>query len=1092
MAQQTMYAAAVNSPQTELAAAITASATTITLVDASKLPTAPNLLTIGSDTTAETVRYTAINGNALTVVRGFQGAAKSWSQGTKVARYYTAYDHDAFVANIREIDSKLGKTDLSTPLMQGVNVISTEMASALTASIMGNTISNVMGDKGTIKDSNSDGIADGWTKINNFGNRTIVNGKQRISALPTDTDTSRGIYTNVDGLVVGKNYVFVVNVDIESNASFRMMLSDNVGANIIVSNSYQTSGSIFVKFTPTVSLPVTRLWMYNFSQAGTVNNVEIWDVGIYEVSDPSTYTALGTTITEANVRDYFPHIDGTKHTEGMRIVARSKNIFNTESITYFNPNQVSYSFDPIEAVIRLERIDSAAGVRSVDYSRIPIKPNTNYTLRFTSSIKSGSNIDPLVGVRIGEKYIGDMVGVGVKSKTFNSEGNNYLKLTFRVAVNSTDKQVVEFSNIQLEQGTVATAYEPPTATTVELNTTLAKVGSIADKVYWRDGWRKWVAVQTGVKVDASRPITNAGVSTSEIDVIAIHTDEIRGMDGNGDDKISVIKYNMMPLTNMDTAVGNWNFPDLCRVAQGKLYISISKAESGWKNEITNTETMRKILLNGWKATANDGAKYTAWQSILTGTAAQTQTEAYVTANKAPNWTAWASLDYALAQPYELPEPLSLAGLALHEGANQIEIETGFTRNEQGEVTRIQSASVVDATGSYVTGIGGVLSQAIKDIADNQAQDQRQEEDINFVDAYSMNNRVDLDAHIADLTSHVHFVTAESTANAYKAPLNTKASGYVKGMAVAVEIDKTNTGASSLNINGWGAIPLRRSNGTDAIAGTFKAGLAYTFRLVNGNFILQGEGVDFGTAISSDVLAGKTIGTENGVVNGSMTNNGVYSVTPSTFDQAIPQGYTANGSVVKGDPDLVASNVRVGKDIFGVVGNLIEATGDAVAADVLAGKTFSKAGQANIAGSMPNRGAPTITPSTSNQSLSAGYYTGGMILGDADLLAKNIRSGVNLFGVVGSLIEGMRYVRGVTTSGSRDVRGLPFMPKIVIVAQTARKACVYWDTGLGWIINQHFDDLTSTYHGSPLTILADGFSFEYLSITTGGNDYIAFG
>jgi hypothetical protein len=98
-----MYSAMVNSPQTELASAITDTDTTIILLDASKLPDPPNLATIGVGETAETILYTGKSGNDLTgVTRGFQGVAKAWNVGAKVARYFTAYDHEAFRQNIEE------------------------------------------------------------------------------------------------------------------------------------------------------------------------------------------------------------------------------------------------------------------------------------------------------------------------------------------------------------------------------------------------------------------------------------------------------------------------------------------------------------------------------------------------------------------------------------------------------------------------------------------------------------------------------------------------------------------------------------------------------------------------------------------------------------------------------------------------------------------------------------------------------------------------------------------------------------------------------------------------------------------------------
>jgi hypothetical protein len=99
-----MYSAVVNSPETELSAEINAVITTISVLDTSKLAAAPGLLTIGSDDTAETVRYEGISGNDLTgCTRGFEGTAKAWAVGAKAARYFAAYDHNTFRTNIEDV-----------------------------------------------------------------------------------------------------------------------------------------------------------------------------------------------------------------------------------------------------------------------------------------------------------------------------------------------------------------------------------------------------------------------------------------------------------------------------------------------------------------------------------------------------------------------------------------------------------------------------------------------------------------------------------------------------------------------------------------------------------------------------------------------------------------------------------------------------------------------------------------------------------------------------------------------------------------------------------------------------------------------------
>ena len=93
-------------------------------------------------------------------------------------------------------------------------------------------------------------------------------------------------------------------------------------------------------------------------------------------------------------------------------------------------------------------------------------------------------------------------------------------------------------------------------------------------------------------------------------------------------------------------------------------------------------------------------------------------------------------------------------------------------------------------------------------------------------------------------------------------------------------------------------------------------------------------------------------------------------------------------------------------------------GTAVAGDVLSGKTFINSTGQVVTGSIVNRGGTqTVTPGTSNKTLNAGYYSGNItIAGDADLVAANIVSGKNIFGVTG------------TAAGSISGSGTPSVSK----------------------------------------------------------------
>lgn len=100
-----MYPAINNSPVTTLTVAITASDTSIAVDNVSAFPTAPNIVTIGTDENAELVLYTGISGSKLTgCTRGFNGTkATIWAAETQIYRAFTAYDHDTFKANIDEL-----------------------------------------------------------------------------------------------------------------------------------------------------------------------------------------------------------------------------------------------------------------------------------------------------------------------------------------------------------------------------------------------------------------------------------------------------------------------------------------------------------------------------------------------------------------------------------------------------------------------------------------------------------------------------------------------------------------------------------------------------------------------------------------------------------------------------------------------------------------------------------------------------------------------------------------------------------------------------------------------------------------------------
>lgn len=146
-----------------------------------------------------------------------------------------------------------------------------------------------------------------------------------------------------------------------------------------------------------------------------------------------------------------------------------------------------------------------------------------------------------------------------------------------------------------------------------------------------------------------------------------------------------------------------------------------------------------------------------------------------------------------------------------------------------------------------------------------------------------------------------------------------------------------------------------------------------------------------------------------------------TVTPTAagFTVTPDAGKVLSSVVVNGDADLVTNNIKSGANIFGVAGNsnvVDTSAGDATAAQILSGKKAYVDG-ALVTGTIPSKSAQTYTPGTSNQTISAGQYLSGAqtIAGDADLIAANIKSGVNIFGVAGTYSVSM-----ILSSGSGSV------------------------------------------------------------------------
>lgn len=151
-----------------------------------------------------------------------------------------------------------------------------------------------------------------------------------------------------------------------------------------------------------------------------------------------------------------------------------------------------------------------------------------------------------------------------------------------------------------------------------------------------------------------------------------------------------------------------------------------------------------------------------------------------------------------------------------------------------------------------------------------------------------------------------------------------------------------------------------------------------------------------------------------------------------------------------------------------------ASGDALASDLLSGKTASTdAGE--ITGAMPNNGALTITPGSTNKPIPLGYHNGnGVISGDTNLNSSNILAGKTIFGIPGNVIAGKRYATGTANLNSYrviQVRGLSFRPRIVL-------AVYYYESAGGTkYIYMHDFETYGNFIGMEATVIDTNGNFN---------------
>jgi hypothetical protein len=396
---------------------------------------------------------------------------------------------------------------------------------------------------------------------------------------------------------------------------------------------------------------------FEFKQGATLHDPVL---PLYEV-DTADYANILVSWDENAVMSRYPRVQGVQHLQNLAVIAEGENIHKSfyEGYTPLATTESNISIiSPYEM-----KIKSGGFV----YVILDVIPNQNYMF-----ISENTSIHTAV---YDEARTITISAYSPSNRVFNT--GNRSKIAVVYYAHSASEGTIK--NPMLTLGSTPKPFVPRNPSALFTQTKLGQIGTVKDSLFKQDGqWQLVERVKKDVVLDGSLAWVfhsdYAGFKRLELNNSGINGEYVSG---------SLSKYNGETI-RLQTGTGQ-TLNNSAYVWGGGIRIFAPDVDTGFGETYNPIQTEMQAYFNGWQAkTVDANGKPTAWRSLGNGTDAPIQTLAYVSTNRAPNFTPY-KLSYVLAAPQTQNVSHLVEGDIVVSGPTQVEVTSGVVVREKATV-----------------------------------------------------------------------------------------------------------------------------------------------------------------------------------------------------------------------------------------------------------------------------------------------------------------------------------------------------------------------------------------------------------------------